>query len=81
MIGGYSSENSSNTQGPFSDMVRSLVVLNLSLGSASTCFFFELTEAEGLFLSLCRVMGTPIGNEMAGRRHELVSALLRDVLY
>lgn len=62
-------------------MVRSLDVLNLSLGSASTCLFFELTDAEGLFLSLCSVMGTPIGNEIAGRRHDRVSALLSPVLY
>jgi hypothetical protein len=27
------------------------------------------------------VIGTPTGNEIAGRRHDLVSALLRDVLY
>lgn len=62
-------------------MVRSLVDLNRSLGSAMTCFFLELTDAEGLFLSLCRVIETPWGNWRAGRRQDLASALLREVLY
>ena len=74
-------ENSSKTYGPFSDMLRSLVDLNLSLGSAIIALFFLLTVAEGLDLSLEKDSEIPVGNCRAGRRHALASALDSEVLY
>lgn len=74
-------ENSSNTNGPFSAIVRSLVDLNLSDGSANICFFFELTVALGFDLSLEKPSETPTGNCSAGRRQARASTFDNVVLY
>ena len=54
-------ENSSRTNGPFSAMVRSLVVLNRSDGSIITAFFLDRTDAESLPFSLEKVIVMPTG--------------------
>ena len=54
-------ENSRSTKGPFSAMVRSLLVLNRSDGSTIIAFFFELTEADGLLFSFEKVTVMPTG--------------------
>ena len=96
-IGGYSSfaipvksslpdcdqltENSMSTNGPFSVMVRSLLVLTRSDGSIIIAFFLDLTDAESLPLSLEKVIVIPTGIWKAGRRHARASLLDSEVLY
>ena len=62
MMGGYSSENSISTYGPFSAIVRSLVVLNRSDGSVINAFFFDRTDTEGFDLALVKERFIPVGN-------------------
>lgn len=67
-------------KGPFSANVRSLVDLNLSLGSEIS-FFREVPPAEGFARSLENVCGTPTGKCNGGRFHDRASCFDRDVLY